>query len=499
MIFEDINDYINLNIRVSNDYKKNLESLNAIIDFFNKKNKVLSPDLIIELVKNNNIIKELLKKIILNNINDIKNNNFNSDLMLIIEVYCSLNGINIESNDNVQFDEKNLVISDNLKIYLNEINKISLLTKQEEELLFMKLKDGNKSIKNELVERNLKLVVSIAKKYVRPGIGLLDLIQEGNMGLMKAVDMFDITKGYKFSTYATWWIRQYVLKAMHETRRNIKLPLHTSEQVEKLKKITNELSLEYGREPTVNELSKRTGFSIEKIEELKKNYNDTASIDTYIDEEETTALSEMLPSDEETIDEAVINNIMDYEFRQILENSTLTKRELEVIKLRYGFYDNEKKTLEFVGKIFNLSRQRVAQIEKDALKKLRKSKKILSYAEVPKKTNNSSNSNKHVIKQEKVFIGFNSIYEFFNSYTKEEVDLMISKLDYEERKLLKLRWGNNFDEPSNLKMSKEYQEFYYKVLLPRMKKLLSKIHDKKVNYVDGDSKENGKTLKCRKK
>ena len=267
-------------------------------------------------------------------------------------------------------ESKDMSVNDNVRMYLKEIGRISLLSLDEEQELSRRIADGDEEAKKVLAESNLRLVVSIAKRYVGRGLLFLDLIQEGNIGLMKAVDKFDYGKGYKFSTYATWWIRQAITRALADQARTIRVPVHMVETINKMARVERQLALDLNREPTEEEIAKKMGLSLDKIVEIKKISQDPVSLETPIGEEDDSHLGDFL-ADERTMgpEEYTDYTMLKQELKGVLE--TLTKREEEVLELRFGLYDGTCHTLEEVGKRFGVTRERIRQIEAKALRKLR--------------------------------------------------------------------------------------------------------------------------------
>ena len=265
---------------------------------------------------------------------------------------------------------KDININDPVRMYLKEIGRISLLSPEEELELSEKVASGDEEAKNKLAESNLRLVVSIAKRYVGRGLLFLDLIQEGNIGLMKAVDKFDCDKGYKFSTYATWWIRQAITRALADQARTIRVPVHMVETINKMSRIQRQLTLELNREPSEEELAKKMGISIDKVREVIKISQEPVSLETPIGEEDDSHLGDFI-KDESSMspEEYATNEILKEEIKSVL--MTLQVREQEVLELRFGLIDGTCHTLEEVGKKFNVTRERIRQIEAKALRKLR--------------------------------------------------------------------------------------------------------------------------------
>ncbi len=265
---------------------------------------------------------------------------------------------------------KDVNINDPVRMYLKEIGKISLLSPEEELEYSKRAAEGDEMAKSILAESNLRLVVSIAKRYVGRGLLFLDLIQEGNIGLMKAVDKFDYDKGFKFSTYATWWIRQAITRALADQARTIRVPVHMVETINKMVRIQRQLTLELNREPTEEEVAKKMGISVEKVREVIKISQDPVSLETPIGEEEDSHLGDFIKDPSEmTPEEYATNEILKEEIRAVLQ--TLQEREQEVLELRFGLIDGTSHTLEEVGKKFNVTRERIRQIEAKALRKLR--------------------------------------------------------------------------------------------------------------------------------
>ncbi len=276
---------------------------------------------------------------------------------------------------------KDLKINDPVRMYLKEIGRINLLTSDEEFEYAKRSEDGDIEAKKILAESNLRLVVSIAKRYVGRGMQFLDLIQEGNIGLMKAVDKFDPTKGYKFSTYATWWIRQAITRAIADQARTIRVPVHMVETINKLARVQRQLTQELNREPSDEEIAKKLGISIEKVREVYKISQDPVSLETPVGEEDDSHIGDFVP-DEKTMgpEEYATAEMLKEELSDVLK--TLNEREEKVLRLRFGLEDGQSRTLEEVGKIFGVTRERIRQIEAKALRKLRhpsRSKKLKDF------------------------------------------------------------------------------------------------------------------------
>ncbi|MBR1969050.1 MAG: RNA polymerase sigma factor RpoD [Clostridia bacterium] len=274
-------------------------------------------------------------------------------------------------------------VDDHVRMYLKEIGKVPLLTPNEEIEYAQRMSEGDEEAKKKLTEANLRLVVSIAKRYVGRGMLFLDLIQEGNLGLIKAVEKFDYTKGYKFSTYATWWIRQAITRAIADQARTIRIPVHMVETINKLIRVSRQLLQELGREPSPEEIAKEMGMSLEKVREIMKIAQEPVSLETPIGEEEDSHLGDFIPDDDAPApSEAASFLLLKEQLMDVL--NTLTPREEKVLRLRFGLEDGRARTLEEVGGVFDVTRERIRQIEAKALRKLRhpsRSKKLKDFLE----------------------------------------------------------------------------------------------------------------------
>ncbi len=278
-------------------------------------------------------------------------------------------------------DLKNAAMDDPVKVYLKEIGHVPLLTPEEEIDLAIRITANDEAAKSRLAEANLRLVVSIAKRYVGRGMQFLDLIQEGNLGLIKAVDKFDYTKGFKFSTYATWWIRQAITRAIADQARTIRIPVHMVETINKVKKTNSQLLHKIGRDPSAEEIAQELDMPVEKVREILRVAQEPVSLETPIGEEEDSHLGDFIPDDDALAPADAASNIL---LKESLDDvlKTLTPREEKVIMLRFGLADGHPRTLEEVGKEFNVTRERIRQIEAKALRKLRhpsRSKKLRDF------------------------------------------------------------------------------------------------------------------------
>jgi RNA polymerase primary sigma factor len=298
-----------------------------------------------------------------------------------IEVIGDMQDADVDEKDLDLSIPEGIAIDDPVRMYLKEIGKVPLLSPDEEINLAQRIEDGDPVAKKKLAEANLRLVVSIAKRYVGRGMLFLDLIQEGNLGLIKAVEKFDYRKGYKFSTYATWWIRQAITRAIADQARTIRIPVHMVETINKLIRVSRQLLQELGREPQPEEVAKIMEMPVDKVREIMKIAQEPVSLETPIGEEEDSHLGDFIPDDEAPAPaEAAAFTMLKEQLINVLD--TLTPREEKVLRLRFGLDDGRARTLEEVGKEFNVTRERIRQIEAKALRKLRhpsRSKKLKDY------------------------------------------------------------------------------------------------------------------------
>ena len=298
-----------------------------------------------------------------------------------------IDDIDISIDDNKDEDtpaptgEQSVTVDDPVKVYLKEIGRVPLLSSEEEVDLAIRISNGDVAAKQRLSEANLRLVVSIAKRYLGRGMQFLDLIQEGNLGLIKAVEKFDYTKGFKFSTYATWWIRQAITRAIADQARTIRIPVHMVETINKVKKVQSQLLHQNGHEPSPDEIAEEIDMPVDKVREIMRVAQEPVSLETPIGEEEDSHLGDFIPdNDAPAPADAASHTMLREQLADVL--STLTPREAKVLKLRFGLEDGRSRTLEEVGKEFNVTRERIRQIEAKALRKLRhpsRSKKLRDY------------------------------------------------------------------------------------------------------------------------
>lgn len=515
-----VSNFIKKNIKPQNKYQDNIISFEKIVNFFHDFNFFPPPNLLIELIDKNDTLNKILQDVVENNLEILQkydiDSKFSDDISKnFIELYCLKNNIEIKKDDDIQEEDYTEFITDitntvytddSVKMYLQEIHK-PILTKEQEKSLALRIRNGDEKAKELFIERNLRLVIKVARKYTGHGISFLDLIQEGNLGLIKAVDKFDVTKGYKFSTYATCWIRQSIQRSLGNKSRNIRLPVHLYEKVKKYELLKKELSLKFNREPTFEELSKKMRVSIDTIYKYERLEHDTISLNMIVGDEDSE-LEDFISLSTESIDNQFIEENLKDVIENLLKNSNLTTKEIDILKLRFGIGTNEPKTLEETGKIYGVSRERIRQIQEKALKKIRRSynvKELAIYMDNPKeaqknidryrlkyqqhslqkiKLKDRKESELKMEMQEKTKRkSKDNLYEYFSDYSKPEVSKVISRLDEDELELLHKRYGDNLLEPVKNDIDADEKKVIISNIIPRIQRMLEgkKIRRRKNN------------------
>ncbi len=496
-----LNNYIQITVKKTDDYNVIMKQIRAFNSFLEKYNYVPTPEVLIELINKNENLNDLIKIIFLKNKDMIVSGNIekltdNNTLILLLEAYCLINNIEIKQSEenNDYYDDSDLKMTDSIKIYLREIGEYPLLSIEQQRDLAFKILEGDNKARELFINSNLRLVVNVAKRYIGNGLTFLDLIQEGNLGLITAVDKYDVKKGFNFSTYAIWWIRQAITKAIEYKGRTIRIAAHVYEKVQLYKKIFRNLEIKLNREPTINEIADEMELSVSEVSDLQQLQIDVVSINAIIEDEKRTELEDFIVSTDESPEDIATKENMKQDVNNLLISCNLKPRERDILILRYGLDGKEPMTLVEIGKIYNLTRERVRQIESNALKKIRKSnfvKRLVDYTESPTKSllniemyrqiyKEDGNSNRAFLRRfgDKIedyeVVGkLPSIYQLFGGYSKEQIDVMLTKLTEEERKLITLRYGDDLEKPKATKLSKEESRKYYGVLVPKMKRLLS--------------------------
>lgn len=518
-VIASLNNYIDKNLKsnVKNSDMaiKELEKLSSFFD----KYKCISPfSVLLELVGKNDIISGNLRIIVQKYREEIEKGNlddvFDSDLLiLMIEDYFIVNNIEIkEFYDAIKYEDinKNLNLPDNVRMYLNEIRRRPLLSASETKNLFLRVSKGDEVAKQLLIERNLRLVVSMAKKYVNHGVDFLDLIQEGNIGLIIAVSKYDLSCGTTFATYAYHWIKQKMIRVIYDKGKTIRIPAHMCEQLSFYRKILKKLELKLGRELSINEIVQETGLTFEEVDEFNKYQNYTTSLDAIVngDDDKKTELSNFIAADDEAVEDTAISNVLPSLIDELLHKCNLTKRELEVLKMRFGLDGKESLSLAKIGEKYGVGRERIRQNEEAALKKIRESdyieyfadymqdpvetlEKLKKFKENPNeslklfKINVNMKDDKNDELQEKGIKNgrksSQSIYELFSNYEKEEIDAVIANLPNEDKNLIRLRYGDDLDNPVISEMTKKQRDKLYSSSFLKMKKMLISL---RLNFED---------------
>lgn len=370
-----LNDFIENTFNNVDDYIINYQNMIKFKSFLECNHYSVEPDMLMSLINKNSNFKKALESIVNRNLNMISKGNIsaifrnNDTLTAILEAYCDLNGI--ELIENVELTEVNT--TDSLTLYFTDISNTKVFTADEERKLLIKCKSGDIDARNKLIENNLRLVAYIAKRYIGRGISYQDLIQEGNFGLMKAIDKFDLRKGYKLSTYATWWIKQAIARAIADQSRIIRIPVYLVEMINRYKRIELQLINEFSRNPSYQEMAEAMNLSLDVIKKLDKLKDDTISLNIMVGEEDDSELGECLKEDNaKTPEEIVVNESIDEMVTKLISECDLTSRELFILKERYGgFLSSDKKTLEEIGNNLGITRERTRQIEAGALTKIK--------------------------------------------------------------------------------------------------------------------------------
>ena len=493
-----LNDYINNTIIMPSDYKEAIKAFNALEHYLNKNNYELDIKGIFYLLNNNKTILNIIEIIVDKNIKKITSGKIeeivSSNLLLsIIDVYCDINNIEIKEEE-IDIKSTPYYKDDSVKQYLKEMGKYPLLSPDEEKELALKIAEGNTYARNKFAESNLRLVVSIAKKYTGRGLDFLDLIQEGNIGLMTAVERYDVSLGFKFSTYATWWIRQAIGRAILDKGKAIRLPVNIGEKIAIISKATQSLEKKLGRTPSIEEIAREVEMPIAKVKEIYSSNLDPISINAPVKEDDDDEMGSFIPSTKDSPEDEVISAMLKPYLIEIIDSLKATEREKTMAKLRFGLVDGKYHTLESIGEEYNITRERVRQIEKKVLHKLRmspKAKDLAIYTNYEKKALQTLEDYKHnkgfnielEKKKKKTKKTNKTIYELFDYYTHEEIDKVLDKLSNRDKELLKQRFGEDLDVPIEGVINKEILKKVNTKLIPKIKERLKK------NKVKGESKK----------
>lgn len=489
-----INNYANLYLSNDITYNSAIKNLYKLDKLFETYNYIPSPDVLLKLLECNEIISSSVTIIFNKYKNVIISGNLEkvfdtTTIIQLVEAYLIMNNIEIkeEPENKEEETDNDYMTADDVKMYLQEISRIPLLTPEEERYLAKRISQGDMAAREKFIESNLRLVVKMAKKYVDRGLALLDLIQEGNTGLIIAADRFDVKRNTRFSTYATSWIRQAITRAITDKGRNIRISSHLYYKMAKYRKIESILENELHRKPTTKEIAKRMGITETQAENIATWQNDTLSMNYTPTDDEDNKLEEIISSQDDGPETIAFTNDMQKEVRQILDEcSSLTPNERTVIIKRFGLEDNISLTLEETGKIIGVSRERTRQIEEKALTKLRsfhKTRRLAAYTQYPdkslevlndssKKDSSKSGKTSKSNSTDSSTRKLPTIYDYFKYNTKEQVNSVISRLSIEEQHLVRLRFGNDLNNPSISELNDEGKIRFYQIVVPKMKRML---------------------------
>lgn len=518
-LFDIINNYINQEFSKDIDYNSAINSFDKLENFLDLCECSLTLDIIERLVKENSLINKLLITIYEVDREDIFNDSYegtyNDLVVYFIQMFCKVHNIKIKENEIKYSDMGAFASRSSTDIYLREIQNYKLLTREEELDMIKRYKSGEIEVRDEFLSRNLKLVVSIAKKYLGRGVALIDLIQEGNMGLMKALDEFDLSRECRFSTYATNWIKSYITRYIAGKSRNISLPNHFFYELGIFRKVYTNLEKQLDRKPTISELADKTGKNKDVVLRYFDYLNDTKSLSDKVGDEDDTEFSYFIPSSDESLETVAIKKDLSSGLTELLNKCHLKPRELEVLILRYGLNGDDPLTLEEIGRKYNLTRERVRQMESSALMRIRRSPYVKLFAEY---TSNPAKSMENIKKMREAYIDnprsfkkdiiseeerkpaprAKNIYTIFSNsgYTKEELDIAINELSEEEIELLKSRYGEDLTEMPTIRNKRnEYTKKFIQELFPKLRRIIKNNREKNM---DDEAKKGRKGMKTSK-
>lgn len=470
--FKVINNYINqefAGVLAIDDLIKHFDSLSYILETYDYIPDSRSLE---RLINENFVFNTMIQSIVNHYYSQITSGNLESTfdnelLMFSIEVYCSINDIEIKRENFEHILNDSSFINDSFKAYIHEISKIPLLTSEGEKELAKKIATGDQEAKNKFIECNLRLVVSIAKRYVNRGLPLLDLIQEGNFGLMTAIEKFDPDKDFRFSSFAFYWIRQAITRAIVNMGRNVRIPVSMCQKINLYRNTINILTERLNRKPTLEEIANEMKLPVSNIVSIYQASNPEMSINCVVGEDNDTEMLNLIPSLDDSVEDVAIRRLLRYDIKKLFEKSNLTEMEINVLSLRYGLCGQKPLSLSKIGKQYDCTREWVRQVESRALLKLRDSsyiKELAIYAQRPDEALKNMGKGEFEMK---------GIYKYLKDYTKEQIDEMLTKLFDEDIELLKLKFGDDFSENEKKQLSKtEACRFYY-VLVPKMKRIMS--------------------------
>lgn len=465
-----INNYINQSFNNTDDYNEAINSLIMLDSFLESYGLDISPSCLFEIVNTNSIFAKNIELVINKHYEEITNGClgflFDKDrIIFIIEGYCDLKKIKIKNENLCDFDKSEFV-TDSAKMYLIEIGRKPLLTLEEEVELNKKILNGDEDALLTLIERNLRLVIGVAKKYVGRGLDFLDLIQEGNIGLSIAASKYDATKGYRFSTYAVWWIRRNIVRALEEKGSIIRIPTYMQNKMLRYKNAVDALSEKLNRQPTINEVAIYMGCSCEDIYKILELREDVISLNVSVGDDEDTEIGDFVDSGEESLSDVISRDIMMEKFWNFLNGSDLTMQEKEILISRFNLDGKGVKTLAYIALEYGVSRERIRQIEDRAIRKLRRNEEIIEFAQY---MDNPKLALKMISEMKKTDMrvnnGKNYIQEFLRGYSKTDIRRVLKKLNEDEKRLLNLMCnGGTLNNDAEIKL--------YNKLILKIKRIL---------------------------
>lgn len=494
-----ISQYIEKQLPGVSNYEDSVRAFRKLDAFFKKYDFVLDVNSLSKLIEGNDKFLAMINyafdekraDIVKGNSNEVFDNNF---LIFSILTYCDLKDIKVEENVEVlnadDFYDTNSKDLDTLKLYLNDIGRIPLLTAEDEKELAYKISLGDMAARSKFIESNLRLVVKVAKKYRNYGLPFMDLIQEGNCGLMRAVERFDGTMGVKFSTYAMYYISVAMSRAIANDSRTIRIPANKFETLRKYKAAVDDLQKKYCKNFSVEEIAQLLGKSVPYVKEMEELCKEPVSLNAFVSYDGDSELESFIPNDDKSVDEQVVLNNLPSELSEFFNSCKLSERHKMVLLLRFGILDGHLWTLEEIGKKYGVSRESIRQSEIRALKLIRKSKdieKFSVYLDNPDKAlvklkefrdleEKKKRKKKVYPKTGKKGKYLQSIYEYFDEFDKMTIDSVISTLNPDERSLLTLRYGDDLENPVSHGLSKRDASRFYGSLMPRMRKKLESMN-----------------------
>ncbi len=485
-----ISSYIDSKISRIDNYEDIVKSFKKIDSFFSKYDFFIGQDLVTYLLLKNEKFRLMVERIYEKKKSDILHGKaediFDSDFLIFtVKTYCDLNGFSVEKNEKYDIDYdsfKDTKSLDIVRLYINELTAPILSLEEEKELL-LKIKSGDMEARDKFIESNLRLVISVAKKFQGRGVAFLDLIQEGNIGLMNSIDKFDIDRGVRFSTYAVYQIKVSISRAIFNQGRNIRIPVFKHEEIQTYVSKISELEKKYGRRLSIEETSKILGKKISEISQLEILRKDTISINSFIGENHDAELGDFI-SDTLSLEDEIINDSLPEQVRTLLKKAKLTEQQLDVLLSRFGICRDHIWTLDELSKKYGVSKAWIGQVEAKSIERLRNFKNIESfsiYMDNPDEAVERLKKYKLKPKKAKVKTGkrgvvLKSIYQYFEDFSRKEIDFVLDNLNETDKRLVFLRYGNDLDNPStNSSFGEDECNKFYGALIPKIRKRLNNL------------------------